>query len=136
MWTFVLTLEIEVFTFEDVEEFLESGMIITRVEDHFQEKDDELSRNPFQGYMQVEYEAFPFCEDGHQEESMNQVCENVDENLIIGMMKMGIKDRLQVRQNDTSSYQFSSCMKPEFEALKFTSGDYNEENIMMVSRTR
>ena len=50
MQTSLLTPEIEVFTFEDVEEFSESGMIITRVEGQFQEKDDELSRNPFQGY--------------------------------------------------------------------------------------
>ena len=41
-----LTPEIEVFTFEDVDEFSKSGVIITRVEDHFHEKDDELSRNP------------------------------------------------------------------------------------------
>lgn len=69
--TSLLTPKIKVFTFEDVEEFLESGMIMTRGGDHFQYKDDELSRNHFQIYMQVEYEAFPFCEDGHQEESMN-----------------------------------------------------------------
>ena len=79
-----------------------------RVDDHFQEKDDVLSRNPFQGYMQVEYKAFPFCEDSHQEESMNQVFENIDENLIIGMMEMGINDRIQVREDVTSISHSSS----------------------------
>ena len=37
--TYPLTLEIEVFTFNGIEEFLESGMIITRGEDNFKEKD-------------------------------------------------------------------------------------------------
>ena len=49
--TYPLSPEIEVFTFNDVEEFSESGMLITRVEDNCQEKDDGLSRNPPQSYM-------------------------------------------------------------------------------------
>ena len=111
-------------------------MIITRVEDNFQEKDDGLSRSPPQSYMQVEYEVFPFCEDGHQEKLMNKACVNIDEYLMTSTMDMEIKDKFQVREDDTSSSHSSSCMKPEFEAFKFTSGDYNEENIVMVSRTR
>ena len=111
-------------------------MIISRVEDHLQEKDDELSRNPFQGYMQVEYEAFPFCEDGHQEKSMNQACVNIDEYLMTSTMDMEIKDKFQVKEDEISVPHSLSCMKLEFEAFKFTSGDYNEEKIVMVSRTR
>ena len=86
--TYPLIAKIEVFTFNDVEEFSKSGMIITRVEDNFQVKDDGLSRNPPQSYMQVEYEVFPFCEDGHQEKLMNQACVNIDEYLMTSTMDM------------------------------------------------
>lgn len=115
----------EVFTFDDVKEFLGSDMIITRIEDLFQEKDDWLSRNPLQSYMQVEYEVFPFCEDGHQEKLMNQACVNIDEYLMTSTIDMEIKDKFQVREDDISSYHSSSCTKPEFEAFKFTSENYN-----------
>ena len=66
-------------------------MIITRVEDNFQEKDDGLSRNPLQSYMRVEYEVFPFCEDGHQEKLMNKACVNIDEYLMTSTMDMELK---------------------------------------------
>ena len=128
--------EMEVFTFDDVEEFSGSDMIITRIEELFQEKDDELSRNPLQSYMQVEYEFFSFFEDGHQEKLMNQACTNINEYSMTSTIDMEIKDNFQAREDETSSSHSSSCMKLEFEAFKFTSGDYNEENIVMVSRTR
>ena len=75
--------------------------LVARVEDIFQVKDDELSSDPFEGYMLVEYEAFKFCKDNHQEESMNQACVNIDEYLMTSAMDMEIKDRLQVREDDT-----------------------------------
>ena len=81
--------------------------------------------------MQVEYEAFPFCEDGHQEESMKQACVNIDEYLMTSTMDIEIKDNFQVREDDISSSHSSSCMKPEFEAFKFKSG-----NIVIISCTR
>ena len=85
--------------------------------------------------MQVEYESFPFCEDGHQEKLMNKACVNIDEYLMTSTIDMEIKDNFQVRGDDISSSLSSPCMKPEFEAFTFTSGNYNEENILMVSCT-
>ena len=67
-------------------------MITTRVEDNFQEKDDGLLRNPPQSSMQVEYQVFPFCEDGHQDKLMNKACVNIDEYLMTSTMDMEIKD--------------------------------------------
>ena len=86
--------------------------------------------------MQVEYEVFPFCEDCHQEKLTNQACVNIDDYLMTSTMDMEIKDNFQVREDDISGSHSFSCMKPEFEVFKFTSGNYNEENIVMVSCTR
>ena len=95
--------------------------LIINDEDFIAEVEDHKSRRSFsrerwwvvkkslQIYMQVEYEVFPFCEDGHQEKLMNQACVNIDEYLMKSTMNMEIIDKFQVREDETPVPHTLSC---------------------------